>query len=78
MRNLLRYRICTSASASLVSKLIERFLIKFFVAIVNKYYTNCIFFIYVGPTLVCLYVGLNVGVNKCLHKLRDVLKTACK
>jgi len=33
--NLLKYRICTSVSASLVSILIERFLIKLFVAIVK-------------------------------------------
>jgi hypothetical protein len=30
----------------------------------------------VGPTLVYLYIGLNIGVNKCLHKSVDVLMTA--
>jgi hypothetical protein len=30
----------------------------------------------VGPTLVCLYMGVNIDVNKCLHKSVDVLMTA--
>jgi len=75
VHNLLSYRICTSVSALLVSKLIELCLIKFLVASVNKYYTNWIF-ICVGSTLVCLYMGLNVGVNKCLHKSLDVFKSS--